>query len=270
MQEEYLEYYANYDEEMRLLSHNITRIEFDTTLRALAPYIHSAHTLTELGAATGRYSLHYAQQGMAVTAVELVPELVAQLKANTKRMSLGVSVYEANATDVHFIESGSQDMVLILGPLYHIQSESGRQAVLKEANRVLKPNGIVAIAYISRFFVAGLLAKMSNTLVLPQVLNELSEHGLVTSPDVDPFFRTGYFATPAEIESLAIQSGFSVENHIATDGYVRFIGKEINQLSEPQYQAWFNYHFSTCAEPSLLGSSNHGLVIAKKHGESLN
>ncbi|MBD1567724.1 SAM-dependent methyltransferase, partial [Vibrio sp. S12_S33] len=24
------------------------------------------------------------------------------------------------------------------------------------------------------------------------------------------------------------------------------------------------YHLSTCAEPSLLGSSNHGLVIAKK------
>ncbi|HFQ5452794.1 TPA: class I SAM-dependent methyltransferase [Vibrio vulnificus] len=264
VQEEYMEYYANFDEEKRLLSQNITRIEFDTTLSVLEPYIGPASHLTELGAATGRYSLHYAQQGVNVTAVELVPELVEQLNSNAKRQSLSLSVYEANATDVSFIENDSQDIVLILGPLYHIQSKSDREAVLKEAHRVLKPNGIVAIAYISRFFVAGLLAKMSNDLVSPTVLSELNESGLVTSPDVDPFFRTGYFAKPSEIESLAVHTGFSVENHIATDGYVRFIGREVNQLNEQQYQAWLKYHLATCAEPSLLGSSNHGLVIAKK------
>ncbi|NGZ19188.1 methyltransferase domain-containing protein [Vibrio aestuarianus] len=264
MQEEYMEYYAKFDEEKRLLSQNITRIEFDTTLSVLEPYIDPASNLTELGAATGRYFLHYAQQGINVTAVELVPELVEQLNSNAKRQSLSLSVHEANATDVSFIENDSQDIVLILGPLYHIQSKSDREAVLKEAHRVLKPNGIVAIAYISRFFVAGLLAKMSNDLVSPTVLSDLNESGLVTSPDVDPFFRTGYFAKPSEIESLAAHTGFSVENHVATDGYVRFIGQEVNQLNEQQYQAWLKYHLATCAEPSLLGSSNHGLVIAKK------
>ncbi|WEM43842.1 class I SAM-dependent methyltransferase [Photobacterium sp. DA100] len=264
MQEEYMNYYANFDEEKRLLCQNITRIEFDTTLSVLEPYINSASHLTELGAATGRYSLHYAQQGMHVTAVELVPELVEQLNSNAKSQYLDLAVYEANATNVSFIENATQDIVLILGPLYHIQSRSDREAVLKEANRILKPNGVVAIAYISRFFVAGLLAKMSKSLVSPEVLSELNESGLVTSPDVDPFFRTGYFAKPLEIEDLAVQAGFSVESHIATDGYVRFIGQEVNQLNEQQYQAWFKYHLSTCFEQSLLGSSNHGLVIAKK------
>ncbi|MDA0120880.1 class I SAM-dependent methyltransferase [Vibrio sp. T11.5] len=264
VQEEYMEYYAKFDEEKRLISQNITRIEFDTTLSVLGAYIAPECHVTELGAATGRYSLHYAQLGMSVTAVELVPELVEQLKDNATRRSLNLSVYEANAMDVSFIEDGSQDVVLILGPLYHIQSKSDREAVLREANRILKPNGVVAIAYISRFFVSGLLAKMSSDLVSPAVLSELKESGLVTSPDVDPFFRTGYFAEPSEIESIATQSGFCVEKHIATDGFVRFIGHEVNHLNEQQYQAWLSYHLSTCAEPSLLGSSNHGLVIAKK------
>ncbi|MDO6545414.1 class I SAM-dependent methyltransferase [Photobacterium sanguinicancri] len=264
VQEEYRDYYAKFDEDKRLLSQNITRIEFDTTVSVLGPYIASVSHLTEFGAATGRYSLHYAQQGMNVTAVELVPELVEQLNGNAKSQHLDLAVYEANATNVSFIESGTQDVVLILGPLYHIQSQSDRVAVLKEANRILKPNGVVAIAYISRFFVAGLLAKMSCSLVSPEVLSELNESGLVRSSNVDPFFRTGYFAKPSEIEELAIQSGFSVESHIATDGYVRFIGQEVNQLDEQQYQAWLKYHLSTCSEPSLLGSSNHGLVIAKK------
>ncbi|GBL00735.1 hypothetical protein VH1709_contig00050-0052 [Vibrio harveyi] len=133
---------------------------------------------------------------------------------------------------------------------------------MKEAHRVLKLNGIVAIAYISRFFVAGLLAKMSSDLVSPTVLSDLNESGLVTSPDVDPFIRTGYFAKPSEIEPLVFHTGFSVENHVATDGYVRFLGQEVNQLSEQQYQAWLKYHLTTCAESSLLGSSNHGLVTS--------
>ncbi|MGF1911740.1 class I SAM-dependent methyltransferase [Vibrio kasasachensis] len=264
MQEEYMDYYSKFDEEKRLLSQNITRIEFDTTLSVLESYIAPASHLTEFGAATGRYSLHYARRGMHVTAVELVPELVEQLNNNAKSQHLELAVYEANAINVSFIESGTQDVVLILGPLYHIPLKSDREAVLKEANRILKPNGVVAIAYISRFFVAGLLAKMSNSLVFPEVLSELNESGLVSSPDVDPFFRTGYFAKPLEIENLAIQSGFSVESHIATDGYVRFIGQEVNRLNDQQYRAWFKYHLSTCSEPSLLGSSNHGLVIAKK------
>lgn len=264
MQEEYKEYYAKFDEDKRLLSQNITRIEFDTTLSILEPYINSASHLTELGAATGRYSLHYAQQGMNVTAVELVPELVEQLNDNAESQSLALAVYEANAINVSFIKNNTQDIVLILGPLYHIQSRFEREAVLKEANRILKPNGVVAIAYISRFFVAGLLAKMSSSLVVSAALSELYDNGLVSSSEVDPFFRTGYFAKPSEIEGLANETGFSVEKHIATDGFVRFIGQEVNQLNEEQYQTWLKYHLSTCSEPSLLGSSNHGLVIAKK------
>ncbi|MFS1500335.1 class I SAM-dependent methyltransferase, partial [Vibrio splendidus] len=150
MQEEYMDYYAKFDEEKRLLSQNITRIEFDTTINVLGSYLELAGRLTELGAATGRYSLHYVRQGMDVTAVELVPELVEQLKYNAETQNLDLVVHEANATNVSFIENGTQDVVLVLGPLYHIQSKSGREAVLKEANRILKPNGIVAIAYNSR------------------------------------------------------------------------------------------------------------------------
>lgn len=264
MQEEYLNYYANFDEEQRLTCQNITRIEFDTTVNQLSEFTRSAKKLTELGAATGRYSLYYARQGVDVTAVELVPELVEQLNSKAMQQAANIQIHEANATAVPFILNNSQDVVLILGPLYHLQKQEEREAVLSEANRILKPNGVLAVAYISRFFVAGLLAKMSSSFVTPDVLMTLSETGLVTNPDVDAFFRTGYFATPAEIESLAESRGFSVLKHIATDGFGRYIGQEINGLTEEQYQSWLTYHLSVCGEPSLLGSSNHGLVIAKK------
>jgi len=265
VQDEYLEYYSTFNEDQRLTCQNITRIEFDTTVHELSRYIESAQTITELGAATGRYSLFYAQQGLDVTSVELVPELVNQLRRNVANIGVDISIYESNATDVSFIPDSSQDIVLILGPLYHIQNSEERESVIREANRILKPNGIVAIAYISRFFVAGLLAKISGSLVTIDVLNQLNETGLVNTPNVDAFFRTGYFATPSEMEALALEGGFKILKHVATDGVVRYIGNEINQLTEAQYQAWLQHHLKVCGESTLLGSSNHGLVVAQKH-----
>ena len=265
MHKEYLDYYAKFNEDERLISQNITRLEFDTTVRQLEPHIRSAKTLTELGAATGRYSIYYAKAGLDVTAVELVPELTTKLDTNAKSHKVKIHIHEANAKDVPFIESDSQDVVLVLGPLYHIQNEADRKAVIHEAHRILKPNGVVAIAYISRFFIAGLLAKISGKLVSNEVLSELNEAGVVTSMDVDAFFRTGYFAKPSEIEALAEGAGLNVERHVATDGHGRYMSTEMNALSESQYQAWLQYHLSVCDEPSLLGSSNHGLVIARKN-----
>jgi len=264
MQDELLEYYAAFDEDQRLTRQNITRIEFDTTTHVLSKYVQGEENLTELGAATGRYSLHYAAHGCSVTAVELVPELVSVLVRKTEAHAFDISIHEANATTVPFISDNSQDVVLILGPLYHIQNGDERHAVLSEANRILKPGGIVAVAYISRYFVAGLLAKMSPRFVVPSVLHELNETGLVNNKEADPFFRTGYFSTPYEMEELVTNAQFDVKEHISTDGFGRYISSEVNALDEASYQNWLDYHLSTCHEPSLLGSSNHGLVIAQK------
>lgn len=266
---EYLDYYAKFNEDERLTSQNITRLEFDTTINQLALFIKSAKTLTELGAATGRYSIYYAKAGLEVTAVELAPELITKLNTNAKAHNVNIATHKANAKDVPFIESDSQDVALVLGPLYHIQREADRKAVIQEAYRILKPNGVVAIAYISRFFIAGLLAKMSGELVSTEILSELSEAGVVTSMEVDAFFRTGYFAKPSEIEELAEGAGLSIERHVATDGHGRYMSAEINSLTENQYKAWLQYHLEVCDEPSLLGLSNHGLVIARKKNDDV-
>lgn len=264
MNNELLNYYADFSEEDRLTRQNITKLEFDTTTHILATYLQQPVTLTELGAATGRYSLFYANQGHAVTAVELVPELTQRLKENANEQGVTVSIHQANASSVPFIDNDSQDIVLILGPLYHLQTQAERDSVMAEAHRITKPGGIVAVAYISRFFVAGFLAKMSPQLVTPSILGYLRETGLVVDEYIDPFFRTGYFATPSEIEVLLESAKFDILEHAATDGFGRYLQSELNGLDETQYRDWLSYHLSVCREPTLLGSSNHGLVIAKK------
>ncbi|WP_342608618.1 hypothetical protein [Vibrio tritonius] len=70
-------------------------------------------------------------------------------------------------------------------------------------------------------------------LVTPDVYSKLLNEDVVTSDAADRFFQVGYFATPKEMEELVEGQGFKRVSHIATDTF------------------------------TLLGSSNHGLVIAQ-------
>ncbi len=262
--QELIDQYTGVDEDNRLTRQRITQIEFDTTMHVLAEYLHPHANVLEQGAATGRYSLNFAKMGCTTTAVELAPEQVEILKQKANQQALTLSIHQGDACSVPFVESGSQDVCVILGPLYHLQTQEQRDQALTEAYRVLKPNGILAIAYISRYFVAGMFAQQEPELITPEVLNTLHETGLVPSKLADSFFNVGYFATPSEIEQLTKAHRFTMLRHVSTDGFGRYISSGINHFTDEQYQTWLQYHLKTCDEPSLLGSSNHGLVIAEK------
>ncbi|GAA4902575.1 class I SAM-dependent methyltransferase [Ferrimonas pelagia] len=258
-------YYTHFNEDARLGCQHTARLEFDTTLALLRDDMPSSGAVTELGAATGRYSLYYAAQGCQVTAVEPVGSSLLQLKENATALGLSVTCRQACATALPFIADGSQQAVLILGPLYHLKALAQRQAVLAEAYRILKPGGVVAVAYISRLFIAGHLMQRASEAVTPALLDQLYEQGRIDSDQVDPFFRIGYFAKPEEMVSLIGEAGFTVDVHAATDGYSRLMGPTVNLLDEAGYQRWLQYHLRSCQEPSLLGASNHNLVIARKN-----
>ncbi len=262
--EDLIEQYTNADENARLTRQYITQMEYDTTMHAILPYLSRGTQVCELGAATGRYSFALAQLGCEVTAVELVPDQVRILRSNADQKGLAVSIYQGDACDVSFLSDESQDVLLILGPLYHLRTQSQREQAMAEARRVLKPDGVIAIAYISRYFIAGLFAQKFPELIIPDVLTELYELGTVSHEKADSFFRVGYFATPQEMNTLLDDHTFSIERHLATDGFGRYIAEGVNRFNTDQYQVWLQHHLTVCDEPSLLGSSNHGLIIGRK------
>ena len=262
--QELIDQYTGVDEDSRLTRQYIAQMEFDTTMDALKAYLVPNVKVIEFGAATGRYSLNFAKIGCATTAVELVPDQVSILKHKAKEQGLTLSIYEGNACSVPFIESDSHDLCVILGPLYHLQTQELRDQAIAEAYRILKPGGVLAVAYISRYFVAGMFAQQYPKLVTPEVLSTLFESGLVPSPLADSFFNVGYFAIPVEVEELVSAHGFTKLRHVATDGFNRYISSGVNNFTPEQYQTWLSYHLKTCDEPSLLGSSNHGLLLAIK------
>ena len=130
------EYYNNYDEEGRLLKKNRLP-EYLTTMRYIEKYLTPNAKILEIGAGTGRYSIALADKGYAVDAVELVPHNISIMKKKVKP-NHRINIYEGNACNLSFLESNTYDIVLLLGPMYHLFTDEDKHKAISESIRVAK------------------------------------------------------------------------------------------------------------------------------------
>jgi SAM-dependent methyltransferase len=231
----------------------------------LEAYIPPRARLLELGAGFGRYAIHYSLLGHHVTAIEIVPAQVESLKAKIAKGESGdLTVYLGDARNLRMIADESVDVVLCLGPLYHLQRVEDRLRCVQEAVRVLKPGGILAAAYVNRYMVAAMTINRDVQMIHTGFLEPLRDQGLIQHPQFDPFAHAAYYATPDEMESLLAQGGMQVIDHLATGGVAKLIEQVVNRMDEAAYQQWFRYHLSICRERSILGYSTHGLLIGRQ------
>lgn len=141
-------YYEDIDEDSRF-SRNSRRIEFLTTTRILDSLLPSRASLLDVGAGTGPYSFYYAERGHRVVALDLTPKHAEAIHRRSLLSGLPVEAHVGNAVDLGRWEAESFDAVLVFGPMYHLTEERDRDRCVREALRVLKPGGLVAVAYIN-------------------------------------------------------------------------------------------------------------------------
>jgi len=118
-------YYANYDEDGRLLR-KFSSVEFLTTMEYIKRYLTPDSKIAEIGAGTGRYSRAIADMGFEVEAVELTPHNIHVFKENLKPEQK-INIHQGNALDLHMLPSDSFDITLVLGPMYHLHSLEDKQ-----------------------------------------------------------------------------------------------------------------------------------------------
>ena len=182
------------------------------------------------------------------------------MQEQAKQQSLNLNILEGDARDLSQFADARFDMVLCMGPLYHLKTAAGRKKALSECLRILKPGGIIAAAYVNRY-AAHLLETLDNDKPPDtKFLNKIVRKGLKPGDKSDSF----YFSYPAEIERMMSGSGVIKEKNIGTDGVTYLMGKRNKRLNEAAFNYWLDYHLQTCQNPSLLGYSLHGLYIGRK------
>lgn len=252
-------YYSNYDEDGRLRSKH-GMVEFLTTMRYVERYLKPGMRILEIGAATGRYSHDLARKGYEVTAVELVEHNIEIFRKNTYPDE-NVTIYQGDARNLHMIESGAYDIVLLLGPMYHLFTEEDQRQALSEAIRAARTGGVIFAAY------CGNDATMIQYCFGRGMLREEKYQRLV---DLTTFKAS---ADPAELFTLyrredidALMAGFPVQrlHYVGTDMATHYMRATIDEMEDDLYDLYLRYHFSICERADLVGASHHILDVFRK------
>lgn len=250
-------YYSGYEEEKRLVKDKAHMVEFLTTTRYIDKYLKPGDKILEVGAGTGRYSLHYASKGYEVEAVELTKSNIEEFKKHIES-NMKVNAHEGNALDLSMYEDNSFNITLVLGPIYHLFSIEEKKKAIEEAIRVTKPHGKIFIAYITNDIVIltyGL--KKGNLLKLKDVCDE--NYRVKEIPE--EIFSVNYIE---EFDNMMKEFPVNKLCEVAVDGLSESLSDYINELSEDEYKIWLDYHFKNCERKDLMGYSSHVVYICEK------
>lgn len=246
-------------EEIRLVKDKAHSIEFITTTNYIDAYLKPGDRILELGAATGRYSRHYAGKGYSVDAVELLESNIREFESRIEP-GMNVIVRQGNALDLGFFPDDTFDITLCFGPLYHLYTETDKRRCIKEAIRVTKPGGCVYFAFLSNdaVFINWNRKNWDHLLLQGRLFDE--NFRLIDTPE--EIFSTLY---PEEMERIMADFPVSRLHTVAADGVAPMIADRINQMTDEQFAVWTAFHLRTCEKENLLGASCHLLYIARKN-----
>lgn len=261
-----VENYENYREEDRLSTNNARRIEFITTSRIFDELFDGSKKIFDCAAGTGIYAFHLAEQGHEVTATDITPRHVEIMDKIIAEKGYNVKTAVLDACDMSAYKDESFDIVLNMGPFYHLVDEEQRAKCLSESLRVLKKGGLLVTAYIPRYYIFQFIAMENDYFLDADLAKQLINTGVLRHDDEKCFWTDTYYSSAEEMERLYNENGLTVTDHFAQDGLTPQFREKVDNWNEEQFRIWCDYHYSVCREKSTLGASNHVVIVGRKDG----
>lgn len=265
MQTEIEQYYNKFNEEKRL-DRRHGRVEFVTSMKYIHKYLDEIARernktaeeikIMDIGAGTGRYAVALSEEGYDVTAVELVRHNLGLLKAKNS----AVKAYQGNAMKLSRFADETFDLTLLFGPLYHLHAGEEKLKALSEAKRITKDGGFILAAYImNEYSVISYAFKERN--ILRAMEEGMLDNRFHCTDKANPLYS---FMRLEDIEALNEMAGLKRVQIIAADGAANYMRRELNALTEEEFQRFIEYHLSTCERPDLMGATSHTVDILRK------
>ena len=247
--------------ELGRLDSGASAIEFARTKEILDRYLPPPPArVVDVGGGPGAYAAWLAERGYAVHLVDPVPLHVEESAA---RGDFTVALGDARRLDE---SDGAADVVLLLGPLYHLTERRERVLALREARRVVRRGGIVAAAAISRF--ASLFDGLFRGYVSDPVFRAITERdvadGQHRSPPAGEYFTTAYFHHPHELSDEVRDARLTHEGTFGIEGPAWLKPELFDDPALREHVLWAARAVEQ--EPTLLGVSAHLLAVARRPG----
>lgn len=279
-------HYCKHHEDKRLLRrHGI--VEFIVTMsmiqRALAGLQKQAGErrlrIADIGCGTGRYATALWQMGYDVDCVEFVQHNIAVMcervisdfdcihttskdnrapkrhvfKNATNGNEAVLSVCRGDARQMPWLGNGMYDIVLMLGPLYHLIGDDYKSAALTEGKRILQRGGCMFVAYL-----------MNEYSILSYCFQENRIADLIRSGNVDENFHV---QTPEgelydyvridDIDRLNRRVGLVRQTIFSPEGPADYMRTKLNQMNDDTFELFVQYCQSVCELKDIIGAGSH-------------
>jgi SAM-dependent methyltransferase len=260
-------FYAQGRERDRL-AHGSGVLELARTQELLGRYLpHPPADIMDVGGGPGVYAAWLARAGHRVHLIDPVPLHVAQAEAVAAEQP--AHPFTVALGDARTIEAAdaSFDVVLCLGPLYHLPERTDRLTTLRETHRLLRAGGFAFMAAVSRFATLLDSVRQSN-LDGPEAMEVVEATvrlGRNWNPGLDwypSWFTTSYFHLPDELAGEIAESGLVLDKIVGVEGPGGFVGEG---QDDPDLLPHLMRVAGLVEEATnLLGLSPHLLAIARK------
>lgn len=248
-------------------------VEFALTLRTLDKWIKDHSIVLDVGVGVGHYAVHLAQRGCGMHLVDVCDSFLKITREKLLNENLGsyiLSSHQASATHLYSQQDESVDYVLMLGPFYHIVDIQQRNQAVKEAQRVLKKDGLLFAAGINRlailhevFHAARFFGDTKiDVEKLESQLKMYCETG-VSDKSLFPPLGDGYCCTIDEFQSL-FSPLFSQLDFVGLESFSAFKQTKCFDYSAVELSLWLSILEKTSRTMEGIASSEHFLYVGKK------
>jgi SAM-dependent methyltransferase len=257
-------HYEDIREEHRLAT-GLGQLELLRTREVLRRYLPPAPArVLDVGGATGVHAAWLAEDGYEVHVVDLTARHIEKVLSDLG--SLGVTAEQGDARHLNHSDH-SFDVVLLLGPLYHLTDEADRLQALREAGRVVRRGGLVAVAAINRF--ASLLDGLAQGFLFDPEFARIVDQDLADGQHRNPsdrreWFTTAYFHHPDGLRRELQSAGLSVVDLVGVEGLAGWLDHLTDRWNTDAGKTVILEASRVIeSEPSLLGLSAHLLAVAR-------
>lgn len=261
------QFYNNSSEETRL-NQGMGVFEFERIKTLIEKYIpNQCSTIIDVGGGTGKYAEWLAKKGHVVHLVDPIKKHIklAQNRAHKLKNKFTVNYGEARKLE---FPNNFADLIILHGPLYHLQKREDRALCIKEAKRILKNNGII-LGFAINYTASTLIGLLNGYIHKKPFLNMCKEElttGLHHQPDVFPWvLAEAYYHRPEQLKEEFINQQLHHINIHAVEG-IAWLDKDffLSMVNNSRKETLLQLLNITETDDALLAFSPHIMIATKK------
>ncbi len=262
-----IELFYNKASEEDRLSKGMGVFEFERIKYLISLYLKNSSTILDIGGGTGKYSEWLSKLNHNVYLIEPVDKHLKIAQSRSQKLKNKFKVIKGEARNLDF-PNNFADLVILHGPLYHLQNAEDRILAINEAKRVLKKNGIILGFGINS--TASTLVGLLNGLIYKPPFFDMCKSelksGIHTPPDDFPWLLAeAFYHKPRILKDEFLQCNFKIDKMFAVEGFI-WLDKDYyaNMLNPKRRGVLNDLLITTENDETLLPFSPHMMIAAIK------